>query len=118
MRVSCSYQQVFKRLQKISCMPATDRVSQRQQLRVSSGVQSVIARIGVERLLPGGWEWMCGCSSDDDFFSLSLSLGHLVVGGGRRLVQTTNEAGMRAHFFRDRACHDLWYRHGDNISDQ
>jgi hypothetical protein len=61
---------------------------------------------------------MCGCSSDDDFFSLSLSLGHLVVGGERRLVQTTNEAGMRAHFFRDRACHDLWYRHGDNISDQ
>ncbi len=87
-------------------MPATDRVSQRQQLRVSSGDQSVIARIGVERLLRGGWEWMCGCSSDDIFFSLSLSLGHLVVGGGRRLVQTTNEAGMRAHFFRDRACHE------------
>jgi hypothetical protein len=56
---------VFKRLQKISSFPATDQVFQRQPLRVSTGVQSVIARfvwsvaakfdvVSLRR----GWEWM------------------------------------------------------------
>ena len=44
----CGFMQLpasLKRLQKISCLPATDRVYQRQQQRVSTGVQPAIARI-------------------------------------------------------------------------
>jgi hypothetical protein len=44
MPVHAATSAVFKKQQKISCLPATDQIYQRQQQPVSAGVQFSVAR--------------------------------------------------------------------------